>query len=221
MHKSVYSLVLSDEVVEAVDRMAYAENTSRSALINRILAERVSCVTPEMRMNDIFSCIVQRMTDGCFRIQPHPSEAMLSIRSALKYKYNPTIRYSLELYRGGGKTIGALKVSFRTQSAALIDALTTFFRLWAALEERYVVRFFPEGITYEIADGRFIRSFRLPPDKEQCTTEEIGTAISAYIRTFDSVLKTYFSALPIEQEQGLRAATQAYETWVGRGIVII
>ena len=39
MNKTVYSLVLSDDVVEAVDRMAYARGTSRSNLINQILAE--------------------------------------------------------------------------------------------------------------------------------------------------------------------------------------
>ena len=39
MNKSVYSLVLADEVVEAIDRMAYSMNTSRSNLINQILAD--------------------------------------------------------------------------------------------------------------------------------------------------------------------------------------
>ena len=58
MKKSVYSLVLMDDVVEAIDRMAYSMNTSRSNLINQILAERVSYVTPEMRMRDIFSRIL-------------------------------------------------------------------------------------------------------------------------------------------------------------------
>lgn len=37
MKKSVYSLVLMDDVVEAIDRMAYSMNTSRSNLINRFL----------------------------------------------------------------------------------------------------------------------------------------------------------------------------------------
>ena len=50
MNKSVYSLVLMDEVVEAIDKMAYAMNTSRSNLINQILADYASCTTPESRM---------------------------------------------------------------------------------------------------------------------------------------------------------------------------
>ena len=41
MKKSVYSLVLSDDVVAAVDRTAYQQGVSRSAMINQILAEYV------------------------------------------------------------------------------------------------------------------------------------------------------------------------------------
>ena len=47
MKKSVYSLVLMDDVVEAIDELAYSMNTSRSNLINQILAARVSLLTPE------------------------------------------------------------------------------------------------------------------------------------------------------------------------------
>ena len=39
MNKSVYSLVLMDDVVEQIDRVAYEMNTSRSNMINQILAE--------------------------------------------------------------------------------------------------------------------------------------------------------------------------------------
>ena len=38
MKKSVYSLVLADDVIEAIDNLAYQMNTSRSNLINQILA---------------------------------------------------------------------------------------------------------------------------------------------------------------------------------------
>ena len=48
--KSIYSLVLSDDVVEAVDRLAANSGLSRSAMVNQLLAERVRCVPPEMRL---------------------------------------------------------------------------------------------------------------------------------------------------------------------------
>ena len=67
VNKSVYSLVLADDVVEAIDRMAYSMNTSRSNLINQILAERVQLLTPEKRMREIFAKIEQLMDS---RFQP-------------------------------------------------------------------------------------------------------------------------------------------------------
>ena len=98
MNKSIYSLVLSDEVIEAIDRMAYSMNTSRSALINQILAEAVSYVTPEKRMRDIFGRMEEiLLSDNAFQLMMQSSDSMFSVRSALAYKYNPTIKYSLEL----------------------------------------------------------------------------------------------------------------------------
>ena len=47
MKKSVYSIVLSDDVIDKIDELAYRTNTSRSNLINQILADHVSYTTPE------------------------------------------------------------------------------------------------------------------------------------------------------------------------------
>lgn len=62
MSKSVYSLVLSDEIVRAIDSLAYRMNTSRSALIDRILAEKLSMQTPEIRMRNIMENISSFLT---------------------------------------------------------------------------------------------------------------------------------------------------------------
>ncbi len=218
MGKSVYSLVLSDEVVEEVDKMAYSIGTSRSALINSILAERFSCHTPEMRMNDIFSYLQSLMDNTGFRIQTQPSESMLSIRSALKYKYNPTIRYSLELEGGSGRTVGRLKVSFRTQSETLAAKLTSFLLIWTELEKKYILRFFKDGIAYEISGGKFIRTFVLPEEHENDTSEQIASAISRYINMFDEILKIYFSA---PEDCAADAAAEKYNEYLKHGIVII
>ncbi len=39
MKRSTYSLILMDDVVAAIDRLAAQQGTSRSNLINQILAE--------------------------------------------------------------------------------------------------------------------------------------------------------------------------------------
>lgn len=220
MKKSVYSLVLSDDIVEEIDRLAYSKGFSRSAMINEILAEAVSYTTPEKRMNDIFGAIENLMESTAFQIQPQPSDAMLSIRSALRYKYKPVIRYGLELYRSFDKTIGQLKVSFRTQSENLKADLTEFLKLWAELENKYIVRFFPEGISYTIDDGKFTRTFRLPEAIEHRSNDEIAKAISEYIKMFDEILKIYFANIENRRVAAQLSVDRYYE-YLENGIVII
>ncbi len=62
MKKTLYSLMLNDEVVREVDALAHRMGTSRSSLINQILAEYVNYTTPERRINDVLSAIEQLMT---------------------------------------------------------------------------------------------------------------------------------------------------------------
>lgn len=194
MNKSVYSLVLMDNVVGEVDKLAYEMGTSRSNLINQILAQYVRYTTPEMRMRAIFE-EMERLMQGVesFQIQPQPSDAMLTIRSALRYKYKPTIRYSVELYRTKENTVGALKVSFRTQSQPLIDMLTGFFSLWARLETHYRTQLKLEPCEYTIEDGRFMRKFT-PQDGGDLTEAKLADGMSEYIRMFDAAIKCYFAA---------------------------
>jgi len=59
MKKSVYSIVLMNDVVAAVDELASRQGTSRSNLINQILAQHVCCTTPEMHMQSVFAAMKQ------------------------------------------------------------------------------------------------------------------------------------------------------------------
>ncbi len=196
MKKSVYSLVLMDDVVNAIDRLAYEQNTSRSNLINQILAEHVSLSTPEMRMRDIFDSM-ERLMDETFQILDQTSDAMLSIRSPLHYKYKPTLRYRLELYRTSGAATGQLKVSLRTQNRQLMDLLNDFFQIWITLERHYLARYFPDGIEYLTEDGRLTRELYHPVNLPACSGEDVGGAIASYITMLDAVIKTYFANLSL------------------------
>lgn len=188
MEKSVYSLVLSDRVVEAVDRMAYSLGSSRSALVNQILAESVSYVTPEKRMRDIFQSIEHMLPQSVFQVLMQPSDAMLSLRSVLSYKYNPSVRYSVELYRDGRENIGELRVSLRSQSSSLILYMSQFFRIWTQIEAAA-----GNAPDCALEDGRYTRVLRLPPG--EYSPEELGEALARYIRAMDSAMKAFFSSL--------------------------
>ena len=203
MKKAVYSLVLSEDVVDAVDRMAYARGTSRSNLINQLLAEAVGYVTPERRMADILQTLSQQMT-GLFQLQTQATDGMLTIRSPLRYRYKPTIRYRVELYRQPEQALGVLHASFRTQRRALIEEAEQFFRIWADAECRNG-QCTPED--YCIADGCWDRRFTIRAGQE-ATSQEIGAAIGQYIKRVDAALKAYFAALPDRD-----AAKQAAEKY--------
>ena len=62
MKKTLYSLMLNDEVVREVDALAHRLGTNRSSLINEILAEYVNYTTPERRINDVLSAISEIMS---------------------------------------------------------------------------------------------------------------------------------------------------------------
>jgi len=195
MKKSVYSLVLMDDVVDAIDRLAYRQHVSRSGLINQILAEHVALSTPEQRMRDVFSCLEDLM-DETFRIQPQSGSTMLSMLSALRFKYKPTIRYSVELYpESQGGVIGQLKISFRSQNPALLTAIGQFFSILEEIENRYLAGRFPDGIHFTASDGRVTRDIHLPTEPENRDPEALGSAIASYIQLLDRLIKQYFSDL--------------------------
>ena len=194
MKKNMYSLILAEDVVNAIDKLAEEENTNRSNLINEILAEYVSVTTPEKRINDIFHGIedlFKQLTGQQVYYQQHDNT--LSIKSALEYRYRPTIRYEVELYRAQSGTVGELKVNFRTQSPQLLNRLTEFFALWTRLEELYVARYF-EGaeINYTLDETRWTRTLKVPRNTLYGQVE-LSRAITDYVRTFDQLMKKRLS----------------------------
>ena len=219
MKRSVYSLVLMDDVVKEIDKLAYSLNTSRSNLINQILAERVSFVTPEKRMKDIFS-YVEELIDNEFQINFSPSDTMMSIKSPLMYKYRPTINYSVELFKNNKEMIGKLKVSFRTQSEKLIDLLINFFEIWVSLENKYLKDFLGENTYFEMAQGKFIRNFHMPIEDENQTTEKIGNAIGCYIKMLDDMIKIYFDNID-NINLAIDKMENAYIKYLKNGLIII
>ncbi|MEG0085441.1 MAG: hypothetical protein RR817_03095 [Niameybacter sp.] len=187
MKKSVYSIVLMDDVVEAIDTLAYSLNTSRSNLINQILAEKVALITPEMQMKNVFNQ-VEKLLNGYshFQIQPQAADSMMSIRSVLRYKYNPTIRYAITLDRGHSQRIGELKMISRTQSDVLQNYLSQFFELWSMYEHQMQL----PGWQMD-QSGKWTREL-MRQDEGRHDGEAIANAIADYIKAIDKGIKIYF-----------------------------
>ncbi len=205
MKKTLYSLMLDEDVVREVDALAHRLGTNRSALVNRILAEYVDYTTPERRIHEILSAM-ERLMGPERDLVPFfaPNSASLSLKSSLEYKYRPTVKYEVALFRGTEESIGELTVVFRTQSAALIAAMTEFFRLWKRLEDAHRPG---SGVGYALYEGKFVRS--IAPPETDCTAEELAGAISGYIKLFDRLMKGYLSGrLDAHDVEG------AYYSWL-------
>ncbi|EWM55239.1 hypothetical protein [Ruminococcus flavefaciens] len=214
MKKSVYSLVLMDDVIKAVDDEAYRLGTSRSNLINQILAQHLSCVTPEMRMREIFGQIEELMSSS-FRIQEQRSPSLMTVRTALEYKYRPTISYKVELERSPEVYLGTLRVNIRTQSAALIDMFHRFFAYRAKLENSYLSRLGIDSYSCEIGDGSFSRKLI---NTGALSGEQAGEAIGEYIKDLDRAVKTYLAA-PESFGENAPILEKNYRALLGRYII--
>ena len=190
MKKTLYSLMLNEEVVREVDALAHRLGTSRSNLINQILAEYVNYTTPERRINDIFSALEQLISPSR-ELVPFfsPNSSTMSLKSSLQYKYRPTVKYEVALYGDKQEGLGERAVIFRTQSAQLLQSMTQFFRLWKQIEDAHLSGVEPD---YALYDGKFVRTLSLPPDHDY-TSEEIARAISDYVQLFDRLMKAYLA----------------------------
>lgn len=201
MKKSTYSVVLSDRVVDEVDRLAYRKGTNRSNMINEILAEYVSVTTPEKHISRIFEDMAALLYPGdVFRELAPPTTSVMSMRSALTYKYNPTVRYSVELFRDPAASPdgaqGVIRVSVRTTSEALLSELRRFYRLWAETERSHG---YPGRFTVEDDVLRRPILHRISPAAHSASpsghTEESaspGSVLAAFVSLMDRSMKQCF-----------------------------
>lgn len=224
MHKSLYSLMLLDELVDRVDRLAAEQGTNRSNLVNQILAQYLSVTTPEMRIGSVFRQIESLMNEELTGIVPfvNPHQLTMSMKSSLAYKYRPTIKYELELFRRPEGSVGRLSVVFRSQSATLIKAMDDFFRLWISLEEKYLKAAYQRGLLerpgYELYEGRFTRTVSPPRDRDY-DASTLGRELNDYINMFDRLLKEYLAHAG--EPEAARQVELKYRDYLNRGVGLL
>ncbi len=216
MKKTLYSLMLSEDVVREIDNIAHRRGTNRSALVNQILAEYANLTTPERRINDIFRQIGELLSSDR-ELVPFvaPGASTMSMKSSLQYRYRPTVKYSVELYRDRGEALGELSVVFRTQSAELLSAMDRFFRLWKTVEDELIAEYLPRPAEYALYAGRFTRTIALPASRDY-TTGDVAGAISAYVRLFDRLMKGYLAGSLDPQD-----VRSEYIQWLRQGNTIL
>ena len=78
-----------------------------------------------------------------------------------------------------------------TNRSALINVMTEFFRLWKSIEDAHLAPKVGHRQHYALYDGRFTRSISAP-DRD-CTTDQLASALSEYIKLFDKLMKAYLA----------------------------
>lgn len=187
MSKSMYSLILSDEIIDRIDMLAKLQNQSRSSLINQILASYVSVTTPEQRMSNLCSLMLESMErfSSEFRLSAGERSRDFTAVAALKYKYNPTIRYNVALYTDDAEHIGELRATLRTQNARLLQEYAGFIMLWRQTEAQF------SNSVCELKGGVYRRLIARP--HEAVSADSLSRSITDYITLFNSCVKLYLS----------------------------
>lgn len=191
MGKSVYSVLLNDRLVEELDKLACENGVSRSVMLDRILADYFRVETPDGTMLGILTRMEEIVAGAAgLRFVNQPSVSMASIRSALSYRYNPTVRYSVELFPSG-QFLGRLKVGLRAKNSVLIDLMDTFYRFYVLMERKYV-----GNRVYAAEDGKYERMLERPQGMDAVTA---GEGLAFFVGLLDRMMKDFFanvSALP-------------------------
>ena len=208
MAKSVYSVLLSDHVIEAVDVLAAQRHTSRSALIDRLLAQALQLSTAQQRREDVFEALQAlflQLDATRMQILPyHTGAGMLSLNSQMPMRYRPTARYSIRVWEHPGAC--SVTISFRAKSEALTQALAVFYDIWLELE--HAAHPNEERLCELEEDGRYTRYF---PGTDKCADRMAAQLISSYIHEYDRALRAAVS-LPAAQAQ--KTAQQAYAAYL-------
>lgn len=188
MKKSVYSLMLFDEIVERIDDMAYMHHTNRSQLINDILADYVGMETPEQKIQSVIEALNANM-DDMLAVSQINQNSSIYFGKSLKYKYRPKVRYIYEFKNDGEGRYAVLKVSSRTHNRDLNERFDDFFDQICTVERQH------HQIDREGDDDqtqhKFVRAFKHAGavSRDENTLTDF---LTRYLRMIDTAMDTYF-----------------------------
>ena len=184
MGKSVYSMVLTDEVISAVDRLAIKEGKSRSQMVDQILAEHIGFNTVAKRIEQIV-LLSGRCLQAHQRLRvERTQQSVIDFLSAIEYKYSPRVRYSVELFPNGLNE-GVLKISLRTTNDVLLELIAQFFTTLIAIEKKY-----RSGIEYFIDGGKLSRKLDFSSID---SLDQLAKALTDYVSSVDYLMNLFIA----------------------------
>ncbi|HIR34531.1 MAG TPA: hypothetical protein IAC91_00335 [Candidatus Faecimorpha stercoravium] len=195
MNKSMYSLILTDEVIARIDRLAYEKGMNRSQLIDHLLAKEVGMHTREHQTRTIISYTVSQINTQESSLHGHMDRGSMEVATYVKYKYNPTIKYGFDIIEENNAPLGLLKIQSRSTAAALRNNLDTFFCLLSVIDDHHH-QLFRIPTKKQTDAGRYQRTIVLPRLFENTDdAQTVADRLSASILLVDDTMQSYFNSL--------------------------
>lgn len=206
MKKSVYSLMLFDEIVKDIDQIACQRDTNRSQLINDILADYLGRVTPEQKVERIITQLEKEL-GPTLSVSQFNKSSSIQFGKSIAYKYRPKVKYSYAFAGTGEKKYAVLKISSRTKSAALNRLFDEFFEKIEALEDRnqFHCGKCPDGQT----SHKFVREFRTVGSVTR-DVNEVCRFLSSYLLMIDQAMNLFFTDSDDGFEEALQQLYERY-----------
>lgn len=198
MNKNVYSVILSNHVVEQLDKLAYQQGRSRSAMIEAIIAQHLSISTPEAKIVAALTSLGELFAPG-YKVSYRPPATSLIMKNRLRFKYNPTIQYTVSLRAGESDVQGGIAIQVRTQSEELMNCLGN---VYAIIDEAREVG----QVAYTPGEARML--LVMPVDIT--SAEEAAEVLYNQVIGIDRAMTAYFTHYP-DVVRAKQAAATAYK----------
>lgn len=210
MKKSVYSLMLFDEIVERIDRLAYHQDTNRSQLINDLLADHLGISTPEQQVQKVIDQLDSNLNE-LLPVSQMTKNSSIQFGKSLKYKYRPKVLYSYEFVTDSGKKHAVLKVSSRTKSETLNRQFDDFFDKICRIEKQ--ADFLVEEDVAHNTNHKFVRNLR-DVGMVDSDTHHLSDFLTDYLKTIDQAMNVFFES--DEQSEADRLIEEIYNQFFTR-----
>jgi len=218
MRKSLYSIMLANDIIDAIDKLANQSEVDPSYVLNQILAEYLSIKIPQMNMKEVFDLIELNMNKSSFfKVNASLNDSMIYVKSPIEHEYRPALKYSVEIFEDNDIKIGKLKLIYRTYDMYALNRFNHFIDIWISLETHYIHKYFPKNsLQYEVDNGRFSRNLMIPKDIKPTTNKILSQGISDYIKELDKLLKLYLSNIDFDAEE----IEKKYVEYLSKGIIL-
>lgn len=221
MGSGIYSLGVKDELIERVDSLTRKRNMSRSQIINEIIAEYFNVITPEYKINQVMDLVAKeiRMSDF-LQYLSEAKGSSIQCRASIRYKYNPKIRYMLELSGKEKDKLATLNIISRTQREDFFNYLVDFLKIIMLIERKSYSGF----SKYSIKNGEFITDgkkfsidFYYDWTKEHLSIEDISSYLADYIRMIHKAMNAYFEYVDYDANTQIKVINKVYMDYLQGG----